>query len=144
MKESSSDIVKQMERIRAKRPRRLTHLAEQTERLTDWREHVRATPVTAFLVSMVGGMLVAKGIFAEKKERFQQPATSASFFDNPFRSNEEPAKVTKAGKSLIGHVAGLGLSIGVALLRRQILNAIAGEKPQSQSKGVLHGQRQPH
>ncbi len=140
MNQPSSDIVNQMERIRAKRSRRLLHLAEQTERLTDWREHVRAAPLAAFVASVLGGAFITKSIFGGRRSSDQ--STYHRFESSgpaPQRAAESPRTPSR---SLLSTVSSFVFPLVAAVARQQLLRALAQGNSSPSSAGAAREQKQ--
>ncbi len=65
----SIEIVEAMERVRRDRPQRMHLLREEAHRLTDWREHVKASPML-WLAASAG-----VGFYLARRDHRAQPST---------------------------------------------------------------------
>ena len=70
----ASRIREQMAKVRNKQPQRVADLSIQADRLTDWREHVKAAPITALAVSIAAGFGVASTLLQSKRSKAPAPA----------------------------------------------------------------------
>lgn len=57
-----SELQRAMANIRRRRTFRLQGLHDQTERLTDWREHVKSAPLLAVGLGAIAGFAIVKAI----------------------------------------------------------------------------------
>ena len=55
MDSTIAEIIDRMEAVRAKRRERIADLNEESNRMTDWREHVRSAPLLALAASVAAG-----------------------------------------------------------------------------------------
>ena len=62
MTETADDIRLEMQTVRSKRRMRVAAVHVQAERMVDWKEHVRASPKTAALISSAIGFLVIRAV----------------------------------------------------------------------------------
>ncbi len=74
-------IVESMERVRVKRVERMADLGHEVQRLTDWREHVRAAPLAAITASVLTGMVCVSKLLMRPKGT--QGRTNASSLLHP-------------------------------------------------------------
>jgi hypothetical protein len=127
MNQSSAEIAKRMEQTRAKRSQRMARLSQETDRLTDWREYVRAAPLTSFAVSLLGGVMIANGIFQRTSQNSQSNQIEQKDW-NFQAAMDGPRKPSKSlGRSLFSLTKGLLFPIVMTVVRQQITRAVAGQ-----------------
>jgi hypothetical protein len=104
IQDEGSLIVGRMRELRSTGQSDVTQLHKQAERVTDWREHVRAQPVlTAVSSTVVGYMLVRALAGASTPTTARTAATASS------AQSAKPASVSAGLLSLAG---GIALSVG--------------------------------
>lgn len=108
--DEGSLIVRRMRELRLTGQSDVTQLHAQAERVTDWREHVRAQPVlTAVCSTVVGYMLVralagATVLTAARGGATAQPAVASS--------SAQAAKPASVSAGLLSLAGGIALSVG--------------------------------
>ena len=136
MSQSSSEIAAQMSKIRARRDLRVRRLATQSERLTDWREHVRAAPLTSFVVSILGGVLLVRSF--QHSRRKNGPISVGSSTTGLLNGRGDlqvrsPRRVLATATSFV-------LPILANVIRRQLIQAVSSKLATSQpSAESAHG-----
>lgn len=139
---SSAEIAKKMEETRAKRHQRLARLSQEAERLTDWREYVRAAPLTSFAASLLGGALIANGVFPSKPKE-AGPYQENKDWEAAIKALQGQPKPAKSlGRSLLSLTKGIVFPIVMTVVRRQITQAVAGQPLFSSASSRNHHDRQ--
>ena len=100
--DNSSAIVSRMRELRSTGQSDVEQLHAQVERVTDWREHVRAQPILAVVSSTAVGYLVLRALVGSGT-----PVQSVAI-----TSPAQVANKTTASMGLLSLVGGIATSVG--------------------------------
>lgn len=107
------ELQRAMQAIRQKKHFRIQELQHETERLKDWREHVKSAPLTAFALSTTVGYLASRSIFARQE---RPEALQAGL-----GQNGKPEK-----SSLIWSLAAMAAPVVATAAQRYIVRQLSG------------------
>lgn len=107
-------IIESMEQVRVKRVERMAELSHEAQRLTDWREHVRAAPLAAITASVLTGMVCVSKL----RPRGTQDRPKASSLPHPVRA--AGVKRHSVFENAIGTVTTLAMPLLANAFQKQL------------------------
>ena len=116
--DDSSVIISRMRELRSTGQRDVNQLHAQAERVTDWREHVRAQPVLSAIASAVVGYSIVRAVAGKAVPNQPLPVAGAHL-----------ASITKPKSSsmgLLSLVGGLAASVGRQWVTEYIKKQLGG------------------
>ncbi len=128
-------IIESMERVRVKRVERLADLSHEAQRLTDWREHVRAAPLTAITASVLIGTLGVSKLL-NRSRATREPLNTNSM------SHQDPAPAIKrrsAFENILGTVTTLAMPLLANAVQKQlatVLQTLASTRSQGDEQPI--------
>ncbi len=109
-------IIESMEQVRVKRVERVAELSHEAQRLTDWREHVRAAPLAAVTVSVLTGFVGVSKLL--KRSRGTRDRPTASSLPHPIRA--PGLKRRSAFENALGTVTTLAMPLLANAFQKQL------------------------
>ncbi|XZE32666.1 hypothetical protein SH501x_003421 [Pirellulaceae bacterium SH501] len=101
-----NDIPMRMEKIREQSRMHATDVALHSERMLDWKEHLRSAPVTTFCLSALAGFAFL----------YRRPNLSASVAMPMIRNEPGPASVSSSEPSAASSIRTMVLSMATSML----------------------------
>ena len=154
MAKDAQEIQSQMQSIRSRSKLQQMQFVDDSARMLDWKEHVRAMPVTALVASVVVGFTllykktpsksqsIANATAAVPPTNSDYRSSIASFASSlPFK-NAEPPKPVKAGPNPLASAAmsmmtSILLSTGKQFILKNLQSILSDTNHERQSKSAV-------
>lgn len=121
MSREADSIVKRMDVVRSKRARRVASLTRESNRLTDWREHVRSAPLLTLAASIAVGALGASTLTAANASDETNPENSQ---DSLKTSINRPRQRRSMATSVASAAWSFAMPLAVAFFKQQVSAAL--------------------
>jgi hypothetical protein len=120
-------IAGEMSIVRARGLRRARAMGHDFERLSDWREHVRAHPIPLAVAAMVAGYYVIPSKSKPSDNGWQKPATTSPFGMGAKQdAAERPSAKSTAGAAVLGIVGSMVSNLIRSYMSKQIHSLFSG------------------
>ncbi len=131
--DEANELLSRMHALRSTGDRDVQRLQDQMDRVTDWREHVRARPALSAAVAAVVGFTVVRAVFAQPSRKNAAAAPALATVASTAAAN--PQEKRSATRSALAFAGGMASTF----LRQWISEYIKNEL-----KGGQHGFAKTH
>lgn len=148
MANEAQEIQSQMQSIRSRSKLQQMQFADDSARMLDWKEHVRAMPVTALVASAVVGFTL---LYKKTPSKSQSMANAAELYKSqqsalnspslPFRSpppeRASKSSVNPLASAAMSMVTSLLLSSGKQFIMKNLQTILSDTNHERQSKSAV-------
>lgn len=144
MTQDAQEIQSQMQSIRSRSKLQKMQFADDSARMLDWKEHVRAMPVTALVASVVVGftLLYKKTPSKSQSVANTSPSQSAHFAPLPRGAIPVPPAAKNAKNPIVSAALSMATSIlltsGKQFILKNIQSILSEANHERQSKPGVH------